>query len=299
MVRIIGVLSLALLMTACIEEPKNKPDPNPEPSYGVNYPASGQTSEASLDSLAQLQAFAAVFELHHRHQPVFYYWLESTISLTEEDPTQLMGACTGPLSRSIEIEAEDEGEGEGQIAVFNHQLTFNGYCNPNPLWNTHSKEFGSLQVQGVADLYNVEFYSYTINREAYYQVSVGGKLVVSTQSEYPTYTFEHLVIQQDAPSILAKYQDLKISQVGDGDIYTGVLYHPDYGRVQISTGPLEGDRVQTAEDEQPINRPFAGRLRFDASGNRGWVTFLTQDDYRLELDLGTNNVIDQQQDTSW
>jgi hypothetical protein len=273
----------------CLDTTKTEfTPPSDVVDYGISYSPNARTTEARLINMDALQAFALGFEYHHRHQPIFHFWHDQAMSLQAGDSLVLDGACKGGLTQTVQT-PED--------TTLVRELLFDNYCNPTLLWNTHSDEYGRLVYQGSETLFNVQYFTYQKNMQAYYNLSIGGSVRV-TVTDRTTYNYEDVVVKQfelsnlTSPSIEYRYEDFQITFVDGEAIYNGKIYHPSYGWVRVSIGEdVTTDRVQTAEDEnRRLNRPIAGIMRFEGAigTGTGLLTFNNDQTYNLELDLGGN-----------
>ncbi|WP_044410957.1 hypothetical protein [Thiomicrospira microaerophila] len=260
--------------------PEVYPPPVVVVDYGVTYSPNGRLTQAQLNDMVALRAFARGFELHHRHQPLFTFWHAEGTNPVADDMAGLDGTCDGLLSRSQAINDNQQGV---------NTLNFDNYCNPTLLWNTHSAEFGQQVFTGNEDLFVVEYLSYQKRMRAHYDLSVGGKLRVSRADNRRTYNYEDVVVKRNMPPDEYRYEDFVVTFTDTGAIYNGKIYHPSYGWVEISTTVDAGSRVVTADDlEQRLNHPIAGRIKIKGRTGTGTLTFNPNQTYNLALDLGGN-----------
>ncbi|UQB41587.1 hypothetical protein JX580_07825 [Thiomicrospira microaerophila] len=282
------VLLCMPLMAGCLDSNKtelNTTDNTAESQidYGVDYPANGQTIEARMDSLIEAQAFAEAFEFHHRHQSIFHLWHDEALTITPGVEVARAGTCDGALR----IEEPEQRQEDSPFIT----LDFNHYCNPTPLWNTHSAEWGKQVYTGDQSLFWVDFIAYRKRMDGFYTLEVGGPLRVARENGQPTYNYQSLVVKQvsnrsaETQSVL-RYQDFKVTFIADRAIYNGKIYHPSYGWVEVSTGAnLDTDRVLTASDPRRINRPIEGKIILEGRAGRATLTFNNDQTYNLSLEL--------------
>jgi hypothetical protein len=271
---------LTLMLTGCLDTTKTElTPPSDVVDYGLSYSPNARVTEARMDTIDALQAFALGFEYHHRHQPIFHFWHEAAMSLVGGDNIVMDGTCSGSLTQNVTTNEDN---------TLSRELLFDNYCNPTLLWNTHSDEYGRQQYSGNENLFNVDYFNYQKNMSAYYDLALGGRLRVAITADTTTYNYEDLVVKQLGSTLEYRYENFKITFEDGLAIYNGRIYHPDYGWVEVSTGQdVILDRVQTAEDEnQRLNRPIAGRIQIKGRVGTGILTFNNDQSYNLELDLG-------------
>lgn len=290
----------SLFLMGCIEEPKTKTNASAQ-SYGVNY--TGQTSWAELTTIAELQTFVDVFELYHRNQGLMDYWPSQLIGLTPDaDLTNFdtdscgknntIGFSLASIVSDVEgVEAGDEISQE--VTGFVNKALFSSYCYADLAWNTHTTENGSIMVDGQADDYLTSFNRYEKSIPAHYQIRFGGTVLNKPSASQPSKTYNLVISQDQMPSLTAKFEDFKVSESADGQFYTGTMYHPNYGKVFVTTLLGTENLVVTADEDVLVNRPISGTLKLTAtSGNTAYIHFSADSTYNLALDLGSNNVSD-------
>lgn len=285
------VLLCLPLIAGCLDSNKtelNTTDSTVESQmdYGVAYPANGRTLEAPMDSLIEAQAFAEAFEFHHRHQPIFHLWHDEALAIIPGAEVARAGTCDGALK----IEEPEQGQEDSPFIT----LDFNHYCNPSPLWNTHSAEWGKQVYSGDQSLFLLEFIAYRKRIDGFYTLEIGGPLRVARENGQRTYNYQNLVVKQvsnrlaETQSVL-RYQDFKVTFIADRAIYNGRIYHPSYGWVEVSTGAnLETDRVLTASGHRRINRPIEGEIMFEGRAGRATLRFNNDQTYNLSLELNAD-----------
>lgn len=291
----------ALLLSGCIEEPKTT-DGQSSQSYGVAY--SGATGWADLSTMDELKAFADVFELYHRNQPLMDYWPTQLVDLTPDaDMTAYdTDSCGEENTITFNLQAMDaqeaELEGEAAGTGFNNQVTLTEYCLPDEGWGTHPKESGSVSVVGDTDNYTANYYNYRKSIPAYYEVRFGGKILVKPTAVNPSKVYDLVIAQNQMPTLTAKYEELIVSDGADGQFYTGIIYHPTYGKVYVNT-PGANQVVTADDDTSLVNRPIAGSLRFSSGNNEAFISFNANSTYDLELNLGNGVVVVPETDIPW
>lgn len=296
----------SVLLVGCIEEPKTS-DNQSSQSYSVNY--SGVTSWAELGSMTELQAFVDVFELYHRNQGLMDYWPTQLVDLTpdadlsaydiyscgEQNTITFNLQVTGVVQDAEVGTGEDVVAGAAEETGFNNQVTLTEYCLPDVGWVTHPKENGSVSVVGDADNYTANYYNYRKAIPAFYEVRFGGQVLFKPTATNPSKVYDLVIAQNQTPALTAKYEDLIVSDGADGQIYSGIIYHPSYGQVYVTTTT----QVITADADVLVNRPIAGTLRFSSGTNMAFISFNADSTYDLELDLGSGVVVAPQTGLTW
>lgn len=320
---------LALGLSGCVEDPKEPDtvgvgDTETVTDYGVSY--SGKTTWAKLDSIDEVQAFLDVFELHHRNQALMAYWPNELAQLTAESDLESYynQSCSGETSIRFDIAqpstAETTTETSDSLGMntptdslaeaFDNGLTLDRYCYPDGLWNVATSERGTIRVAGKAEEYTTSYTAYQKNIPGFYELKMGGQVLNKPNAAQPSKTFDVILSENLQAKQTYQYQDFIVSSSSDGVFYTGTVFHPDYGKVFMTTKQGTEHLVVTAEEDVLVNRPTQGTLVLttaDADKNRAEIRFkttvagdVTSYLYDLSLDLGSDEVADQQLlDQTW
>lgn len=292
------VLSLlsSLMLVGCIEDPKTTASSGSQ-GYGVSY--SGQTSWAMLETMAEVEAFVKVFELHHRNQALMDNWPIQLVELTPDaDLTAFnIDSCSEDSTISFQLEMTGQADGETEVETtgFNNQVTLAEYCLPDEALDAHPIENGTVVVLGDADAYTAGFSAYRKEIPDLYEVRFGGQVLFKPSASNPSRIYDLVIFQNQDPALVAKYEDFKVSEGTDGQFYTGIFYHPNYGKVSVTTDA----QVVTADDDVFVNRPTSGTLKLTSGDHSARIIFSAAS-YNVELDLGDDGVVDDElQDQTW
>lgn len=302
------VLSLlsSLMLVGCIEDPKTTASSGSQ-SYGVSY--SGQTNWALLETMDEVQAFVDAFELHHRNQALMESWPTQLIELTpDSDVTEFDISSCGDSNtigfdlqtlgvaeeETVEVDTEEE---QAETATteesgFDNQVLLNQYCSPVEGWNKHTEENGLVRVVGSADQFTSYYNQYRIEFPGLFEVQLGGSVLNKPSATLPTQTYNLVIYQNQQPSLKVKFEDLKVTESTDGTFYGGYIYHPDYGKVFVSTDDQNENLLVTEDGDNLVNRPIGGTLRFTSNGNTALIRFNADASFDLELDLGADGTSD-------
>lgn len=313
------LLLSALALSGCdlSLEPEKKDsssDDDNGPTYGVAYPETGLTTLVTFDSLEKAQAFYDVFDLFQK-QELNFATVQTEVLTDLTDPTAAQettdGTCGGQRIKSQTVQetssetegeegSETETETEAESTDFDRKLQFVSYCTSHEGLTTHKRENGTATAVGNPTTFDLTFNTYKVILEHEYTAITGGPVYVSPEADLPTINLEDVAIEQQvddsnvgstlADDLIGKFEDFKATTATDGSIYTGFIYHPDYGKAHLRT---EDDNQIGTTEVNSIMIPSSGKLKIvGANDSILYITFTNVTTYVLEVDSDGDGTID-------
>jgi hypothetical protein len=266
-------------------------------NFGVAFPSDGLRVSASLDSVETVQSLVRAFQIFNANQPRFIDLQTNLIVDVQELMETLIrsGVCDG---KQVVVSSVIEETG-----AFVSRSNFNQFCNDDELLNTHPEQNGVVTVNGSGpdfDRYTMRFFNYSFDAINQFKITIGGEVYVDT-SINASMNLRNVVIDLSTDQIRPiLFSDFKTTEFENGTIYTGDIFHPDIGKVLVTTQT----RVNTNRIEDDFDsKPSSGVLELVGLNSTARISFIDPSVYRVQIDvnddLNAGGIYDIEETVSW